>query len=150
MKQRSIIFSIALFLSLQAHAQKEIQWNSTVKKISSATYEIRLLAAIQKPWHIYAQATPEGGPLPTKITFAKNPLVTLVGKTQEVGRVVQKHEAVFDVDVLYYEGIVDFVQRLKLKKPIKTSVQVTIEYMICNDEMCLPPATQKFTLSLGE
>jgi Disulphide bond corrector protein DsbC len=148
--KKTLYTTLLVFFIGQVYAQKEISWTLGVKKISANTYEIRLLAVMQHPWHIYSQRTPEGGPLPTKITFAKNPLITFRGKPKEVGKLEQKHEAVFDIDVQYYSGNVDFVQTVRLKKPIKTTVDVAIEYMICNDELCQPPTTQKFTIALGE
>src|SRR4051812_46116148 len=79
-----------------------VSWSFTSKKIADKTYEIHLTAAIAQPWHMYSQSSPDGGPLPTKIAFTKNPLATTEGKTKEEGKMVVKHEDVFDVDVKYY------------------------------------------------
>ena len=43
----------------------------------SYRYEVTLTATLPKPWHIYSQHTGDGGPIPTKVKFTKNPLVTL-------------------------------------------------------------------------
>ncbi len=146
------IFTAAFLLlitnMLFAQIQQPVQWTSTSKKINDKTYEIRLTASINKGWHIYSQTTPDGGPVPTSITFVKNPLVLVDGKTKEVGKLEQTHEELFGVDVKQFSNKVDFVQVVKLKAPVKTSVDVEVEFMVCNDRQCLPPATKKFTVAL--
>jgi hypothetical protein len=62
---------------------------------------------------------------------------------------VLKHESVFGIKVKYFEGSVDFVQIIKLKGTSKTNFMGSVEIMVCNDEQCLPPITQKFTLVLN-
>ena len=71
------------------------------------------------------------------------------GKTKEVGKIVSKYEEVFEGTVKYFEGKADFVQVIKLKASVKTTISGSIEYMACNDEQCLPPATVPFTISLN-
>ena len=39
------------------------------------------------------------------------------------------------------KNTVDFVQTVKLKGNIKTSVAGSVEFMVCNDSRCLPPST---------
>lgn len=63
-------------------------------------------------WHIYSQTTPDGGPLPTKISFTKNPLVTLESSAQEKGKLIKKFEEVFDVNVIYFDRDAEHVQCL--------------------------------------
>ena len=70
---------------------------------------------MNSPWHTYSQFTPDGGPVATQFSFAKNPLYTLEGKVKENGNLIQKHEAVFGVDVKYFSEKVDFVQVVKMK-----------------------------------
>ncbi len=126
-----------------------VKWSYTAKKTSPGIYELHFKAMIDAPWHIYSQFTPEGGPNPTIILLNKNPLVSPSGKAKEMGKLKQKHEEVFKVDVKYFDGKVDFVQVVKVKGNIKTNIGGTISYMICNDEMCLPPKTEKFSFQLN-
>jgi hypothetical protein len=62
---------------------------------------------------------------------------------------ITKHETVFGVDVKYFDGKVDFVQKVKLKGTAKTNFTGSVTFMVCNDEQCLPAATQKFSLYLN-
>jgi thiol:disulfide interchange protein DsbD len=139
-----IFFSNLLF----AQVQNPVEWTATSKKIADKTYEVRLTANINKGWHIYSQTTPDGGPVPTNISFTKNPLVTLNGHAKEIGKLEEHNEPLFGVDVKQFSNKVDFVQVVKLKAPVKTSVNVAVEFMVCNDKQCLPPSTRKFSVAL--
>ncbi|HRQ51503.1 MAG TPA: protein-disulfide reductase DsbD family protein, partial [Agriterribacter sp.] len=82
-------------------------------------------------------------------TFARNPLIDIDGRVKESGKLIKKHEAVWGGDVNYYENKVEFVQLVKLKKKIKTQVGGTVEFMVCDDKECLPPAEVPFKVSIG-
>ncbi|PQV56505.1 disulfide bond corrector protein DsbC [Sediminibacterium magnilacihabitans] len=131
-----------------ANAQSNVDWKFSVNRIADKTYQIHLKANLQPDWHIYAQNTPKGGPLPTKISFSPNPLLVLLGKTHEVGELMMYHEDTFGVDVYAYTNSVDFVQTVKLKVKVKTNINGFIQYMICTNRECMPPATVKFDLLL--
>ena len=139
-----LLFSNILF----AQIQNPVSWSATAKKISDKTYEIHLTASIENGWHVYSQTTPDGGPIPTSISFTKNPLLQFQGEAKEVGKLEQKHEPLFGVDVKQFSNNIDFVQIVKLKANVKTSANVAVEFMVCNDKQCLPPATRKFSVAL--
>ena len=148
--QKGFLIFISFLAGLDpALAQTPYTWSFAAKKVADKTYEIHCVADVQAPWHTYSQFTPDGGPVPTKFSFAKNPLYTLDGVVKENGRLMQKHEAVFGVDVKYFNGNVDFVQLVKLKTRAKTNFSGSVEFMVCNDQQCLPPATQKFSIALN-
>ena len=148
--KRIITISFLLLFSnlLFAQIQNPVEWTATSKKISDKTYEVHITATIDHGWHIYSQNTPDGGPIATSITFTKNPLVIVEGKAKEVGKLEQHHEPLFGVDVKQFSNKVDFVQLVKLKAPVKTSMNLAVEFMVCNDKQCLPPKTEKFSVAL--
>lgn len=146
--KKLLIAGIILFASLYSIAQGPVKWSFAAKKIADKTYEVRYTATIDAPWHIYSQVTPEGGPVATKITFAKNPLLTLQGTPEEKGKLIKKYEEVFEVDVLYFDKNVEFVQLVKLKSNAKTNISGSIEFMTCDDKQCLPPAQVPFSIEL--
>ncbi|HRN73429.1 MAG TPA: protein-disulfide reductase DsbD family protein [Ginsengibacter sp.] len=125
-----------------------VSWNSNVKKIADKTYEIVLTANIEDGWHMYSQSTPSGGPIPTKVTFTKSPLVTTEGATKEIGKLEQRFEPLFGVDVKQYSNRVQFSQVVKTKANVKTSIDVAVQFMVCDDHQCLPPSTHKLTVAL--
>jgi hypothetical protein len=149
MKKLLFLFVLlAAFVNSFSQIQTPVKWNYSSKKISPTIYEVHLTANISGNWHIYSQTTPDGGPVATSIKFTNNPLVVLQGPAKEVGKLQQKHEPLFGVDVKQFAGKVDFVQTVKLKTPVKTNVTGSIEFMVCDDTQCLPPSTQKFSIAL--
>jgi hypothetical protein len=147
-KRCLLFFSFVLGVSA-LQAQKSYEWTFSAKKTADKRFEIHCTVDVKQPWHTYSQFTPGGGPLPTKFEFVKNPLYSLAGPAKENGKMITKHETVFDVDVKYFEGKVDFVQIVKMKGGAKTNVTGSVTFMVCNDEQCLPPTTQKFSLALN-
>lgn len=147
-----------LFLSLvaicsisfvQAQLKKDpVTWTFTVSKKSADTYVVTASAQVPKPWHIYSQNTPAGGPVPTSVKFKANPLVTLVGKTKEAGKMQKVYDENFGVDVLYYSNELVLSQEVKVKNKVKTTLSGTVEYMVCDDKECLPPTRKTFEVSL--
>lgn len=146
---KSVFISLFVFFSSPAvWSQGPVSWQFNIKKAGDTIYELRILATVNKPWHIYSQRTPAGGPRPTNITFSKNPLLLLQGKIKEEGNLEIYREEVFGVDVFAYTGKVAFVQLIKLKSDAKTNVKGSIEYMACTNQQCLPPATINFSVVL--
>jgi DsbC/DsbD-like thiol-disulfide interchange protein len=149
MKRILLGFSF-LLIAINAFAQDPIRWEFSAKRTAPQTYEIHLAATLGEGWHTYSQTSPDGGAKPTEIVFNKNPAIVLVGKVKEDGFLETKHEAVFDADVKYYRVHVDFVQIVKLKNPGKTTVTGTLAYMVCNDQMCLPPEKFPFSVDIAD
>jgi thiol:disulfide interchange protein DsbD len=146
-----IFATICLFvISLTSYSQinNAIKWQFNAVKKADGSYSVFCTADLKSPWHIYSQFTPEGGPLPTKITFSPNPMITINGGITEQGEQKTIHDKSFGVDVKYFSGHVSFVQVVKVKAGVKTNLHGTVEYMICNDNKCLPPAKVNFDIIL--
>ncbi len=146
----SIVFFCAIGLvNAQSGSARMVNWTFESKKIGDNTYELRMKAALTGKYHMYAQDVGVEGPVATTFSFSANPVVALDGKVKEVGKLVQKHEAVWDGKVNYFEKEVEFVQVVKLKRNIKTAVSGTVEFMVCDDKECLPPSEVPFKIALG-
>ena len=145
-----LITLVALLSCNSNYAQPKdpITWKYEFKKKTATTYDLIVTATLPKPWHIYSQNTGDGGPIPTKITFSKNPLVVNEGKVVELGKLEKSYDQNFKTNVLSYANKVSFVQAIKLKVPVKTRINGTVEYMVCNDEMCLPPTKKLFFINI--
>jgi thiol:disulfide interchange protein DsbD len=146
-----ILLSLLVLVSGATFAQsnKEVKWSFSAKKVADKVYEVHLTASVNGDFHIYAQNVGVEGPIPTSFTFTKNPLLLLDGKVKEVGKVVKKNEEVWGGVVNYYEKSVDFVQTVKVKSSAKTNLAGKVEYMVCDNEKCLPPAETTFSVAIG-
>ncbi|HVU56638.1 MAG TPA: protein-disulfide reductase DsbD domain-containing protein [Puia sp.] len=154
MKQ-SIVVSI-LFLSLvMARAQSNnlhpIAWHYSARKIADKTYEVHLTAQLEDGWHAYSQRQPkEAVAQPTEIRFKSNPLISMTGKTREVGAMEKWKDEASGIMANQYAKQVDFIQVVKLKAKVRTNVTGSLTYQVCTNEMCLPPRTEAFSIELGE
>ncbi len=143
-----IILSAIVSFSAWSQSSKQVQWTYSAKKIADKTYEVHMTATITGDYHLYAQENEEG-PVATSFTFVKSPLFSLDGKVKESGKMVKKFESAWNHDVRYYEKTVDFVQVVKLKSDVKTSLAGKVEFMVCNDRQCLPPADVDIKVAIG-
>lgn len=134
---------------LLAQSSKEVSWTYNTKKIGEKTYEVHMTASINGDYHLYAQDAGGEGPIPTAFTFSKNPVLALDGKIKEVGNLVKKFDKTWNHDLKYYEKNVDFVQVVKLKADVKTNLVGKVEFMVCNDRQCLPPADVEIKVNVG-
>jgi hypothetical protein len=146
---KKVLISISLLIAAATLNAQKITWSYSAKKTASNKYEVKITATPPTGWHIYSQNTPDGGPLPTAITFNKNPLQAIAGKPKEAGKIVNYYDKNFKVNVKYFEGTAVFTQTVTTKGKAKTNITGQVESMICNDKQCLPPTTEKFTIALN-
>lgn len=146
-----VVTIIAIFINatIMAQSKTKVTWVYAAKKISDKKYELRLTATIQNGYHLYSQnMDADAIALPTSIKFNKNPLVTMQGKSKEVGKLVNEYDAAIQSRSKYYKDKVEFVQVVSLKSNVKTSVSGEVEFMVCNDKSCLPPSKVPFTIAI--
>ncbi len=131
---------------LNAQILKPVHWSYSKQKLGQDQYIIHMKATIDPGWHIYAQDAGEG-PVPTSFTFKKNDKLVFKGQVRGVGKLEKSYDKAFGSVLKYYENKVDFVQYVQAKPGAKT-VEGSLEYMVCNDEQCLPPKTIEFKVAL--
>lgn len=143
---KRFVFFIIIFLVAKSSFSQEshpVSWNFSSKKIAPLTYQVKLHATVQEPYHIYPQGAAGGMGMPTEILFKEDDNVEYVGEPQEHGDEQKNGES-----LAYYAKGATFTQTLKLKSERKTTLAFTIKYMACTNQMCLPPSKKDFTLEL--
>lgn len=140
----SILWLVFATLALQAQIHQPVKWEIKLKDSQTAEKEIVFTATIEKGWHLYDMNLPEGGPVSTSFT-----LETLQG-AEQIGQPVSdvKPTVVYDeqfaMDLRWFPGTVTFTQKVKISDPKKFKIEGEVEYMVCNDETCLPPDRESF------
>jgi thiol:disulfide interchange protein DsbD len=134
-------------MNVNAQKPNPVKWTFTAIKKSDKQYEVLASATIDAPWHMYSQFV-SSGPIPTHFTFSKNPLIQLVGKTKENGKLQKMFDKNFNTELAFFSDKVDFVQTINLKVASKTNLVGMVEYSVCNDDRCLPPAKVSFEVAL--
>jgi len=141
-------FVSVFYLISSAQSSKQVTWTFTSKKIADKTYEVHMNANINGKWHLYSQNAGEG-PLSTSFNFTKNPLLLMDGKVKEVGKLKKIFEETFNSEVRFYEKSVNFIQVVKVRGNAKTNLAGKVEFMVCDDKLCLPPGEVEFSINVG-
>ena len=129
-----------------------VKWDVSIEKQQGNEYNILLKASIDDGWHLYSQkqfGEEFEGPIRTEITFNNSAeTYELVGTTQEPD-LKPIHDPVFDLDVIFFERKVTFIQPIKVINEKDLKIIVEVYYSVCDDEKCLPPDTKTFELGLS-
>lgn len=150
MRLSFLVLFIAILTGEFANGQilKPVEWDFTAVETGDKEFEVQLNATIDEGWHIYSRLTPDGGPIPTSVTFQDNRAVERIGDIEEKGDLEDKMDDMFGVRVKSFSGSVSFVQKVKLKIPVTTYLVGAIEFMACDDSRCLPPEEVPFKIKL--
>lgn len=140
---------ISLLFSAVAIAQpaSPVKWSATAVESDGNTYEVHLTADIDQGWHIY-----DFGPYAEDLFIATTE-ITIDG-AEKVGSITpskEPHRAyddVYEAEIGTWEGKVVFVQKVKAAAEPKT-LAINVYYGACNDQSCLPPASEDLTVKIG-
>lgn len=135
----------AQFSGPKAQIYDPVKWSFSSKKIADKEFDLIITAKIEKGWHVYSQFIAEGGPIPTSFKFTPSSAYKLKGKVTESPEAVSAFDKNFDMQISWHKDQVDFKQRILLSES-KTTVSGVLEFMVCNDERCLPPAEVEFQI----
>ena len=153
MKPRFLLAFLAAVLLLPrisfAQTLNPIKWEFSYREIDDKNGELVMKCVMDPDWHIYSQTQTGDGPLPTVFSFVKTPEYDLNGGVIEPDP-DRKHDVTFDVDVAMFEREAVFI--LKIKRNIRKDFVIygEVECMACNNSMCLPPRTYKFSVKVPQ
>jgi thiol:disulfide interchange protein DsbD len=146
----SFLFQAIVLLhvsSVGAQPHRPVQWTFTSIKLNEDTAALVLTAKLDEGWHLYSQYLEEGGPLPTTFTFEPGNGYILAGHVTEESMPVRLYDETFMMDITWFTGTAVFTQKVTLEVPVVT-IKGTISFMLCTDEMCLPPDEVSFSIEL--
>lgn len=111
-------------------------WSVSQKKTGDNDYELTFEAVLEPGWTMYSINTPDGGPLPTTLTFEKaGNGIELVGKPVETDPKVKQDE-VFGVEVWYFTDVYKVTQKIRVTDPALAVAEVTVGFQAC-EESCV-------------
>lgn len=143
---------LVLFCTLNAAfmvAQNPVKWSFTTKDAGNCQLDLIFTGTIDEGWYTYSQfLESEDGPVPTSITFDQQPHFKLIGKAKEGGEIIKAHDKVFDMNLTKFKHKAVLTQRVEVTDPAKP-ISGYINFMVCNDEMCLPPRDVDFSFKPG-
>ena len=148
MKIRSFLVTLLALVSLSMQAQMEdpVEFSSQLKTGSSAEGEIVFTGSIEPGWHVYSTNLPKGGPVSAALTVNKLDGAELVGTLQPGAGEKEQMDDIFGMKVRFFENKATLTQKVRFTKPTY-SIDCSLEYGACNDQMCMPPMTTEFKQS---
>ncbi len=142
---RSLLICCTLLLQGAAWAGGPVKWTFSIAEGPDTT-RVLMTATCEEHWHLYAMKLPnDEGPLPTTFRLVPSESYQLVGEVQ--GPVpTEVEDPNFMMLVRYHAGEAVFSAPIKRLTKEAFVVEGEVEFMCCNDKMCLPPEIVKFSV----
>ncbi|MBR4149301.1 MAG: thioredoxin family protein [Rikenellaceae bacterium] len=140
---------ISLLFSAVAIAQpaSPVKWSVSAVESDDDIYEVQLTADIDQGWHIY-----DFGPYAEDLFIATTEIS--IDGAEKVSSIIpskaphRAYDDVYEAEIGTWEGKVVFVQKVKAAAEPKT-LAISVYYGACNDQSCLPPASEDLTVKIG-
>jgi len=146
--KRLYLTMLALLLMVAAQAQMAdpVHFSSELKMLKGNEAEILFKATIDPGWHVYSTDLGDSGPIEATFTVEKMTGAELVGKLKPVGKEIKKFDAMFGMELRFFENAATFSQKIRFTQP-QYDIDGYLEFGACNDESCLPPTQVTFRKS---
>ena len=140
--KKMMTLATLLLIALFANAQmlNPVKFSTQLKTNGTAEAEIVFSGKIDAGWHVYSTNLGSDGPISATFDVTKLDGVELVGKLTPRGKEIAQYDKLFEMKLRYFEGSVQFVQKVKFTKPNYT-IDAYLEYGACNDQNCMPPTS---------
>jgi len=148
--QRLLLLCVLLLAGVQSYALKssdKVNWTFTADKINDTTFQLVVTAKLEEGWHIFS-FTPggDGSMLPPEFNFSPNAHVKLLGKMTESGKKIEEDTKDVMGIVYYYKNKIVYTQ--KVLALANTDLKGVLTFMVCDDNMCLPPEDMDFNIPI--
>ena len=128
---------------------KPVKWFFEQKQLDDNTYELICSTSIDDGWYMYSQTIPAGGPLSTYFEITVPEGVELIGGVEEGGNVKTMYDKVFDMELVKFKQEAIFTQKVQANSGTGL-IPFYIEYVSCNDKMCLNPTSLEISFDLSK
>lgn len=145
-----LVLSFVLSLGLNAQIFEPIKWTHTLKATGKNTGEITHKATIEDKWHLYGLNIPDDGPKPTAFVYEKISGAKLVGGIQAKSKLMEVFDPNFQMKLNWYAKEAVFVQKISFDNLSEVKIEGYAEYMACDDQRCLPPTEDAFSVGEGK
>ena len=150
MKKISLLFSLLVAAATAIAQPSPVVWKIDAEAASEDNiYDVRIVADIESGWHIYDLGPYDNGVNATVIEFAELPSFRLLGPLEADKAPHRAYDDIFEDTIGTWEGRVVFTQRVELLETSAT-VQAEVNFSVCNDESCMPPADESLNVTIGD
>ena len=126
-----------------------IDWEASIEQENDSIYTLVFKADLDIGWHLPSQREAPVGPLPTFFEYDSTAThYQLIGKTSEPEGIVEV-SPIFDVELKAFEHEAIFRQKINVSD-VSKPIELKVYFMVCDDQHCLPPDSETFTINLAE
>lgn len=143
-----LLASLALTSSAQFSFENPVSWKFSSTDKGDGIHELHFKGTIKSPWHVYAIELEKEGPIPTSVEFTEPTGYAFDGPLTELTKAKKKYDPGFDFEIGMYSGKVELMRRVKVTSAAEVTINGFVEFQSCDDETCLPPFQQEFSLKL--
>ena len=140
-----ILFALVTF-AVPGQIFEPVTWSHELNITGKTTGEVIHKATIEDKWHLYGMNIPKNGPRPTRIVYETMTNAKKDGDIVAKSKLLEVFDKSFDMKLSWYAKEAIFVQKVKFKDATQVKIQGYVEYMACDDERCLPPVQDEFSL----
>ncbi len=149
-KRLTLLISVFIFvLNASGQIYDPVTWDFGYEKTGDGKYELIFTANIEENSHIYSMTIPEGGPIPTSISFDTVPSFRLEGDPYEVTEPEELFDEAFGFKIKSFSTKAEFRQKINADEP-SFSVKGLVNYMACNNVTCSPPKDVDFEIKISD
>lgn len=134
-------------------ALQPVKWSvdsSTPSARPGSEIAIKIRASIDEGWHLYSMTTPAGGPIPTTIRFAENPVIAGYKIYQPTPNRIFDPNFQLETETFEHEVVFLATVRVAENAPIGThELQLQIRNQSCDERQCLPPRRTTISIQLN-
>jgi DsbC/DsbD-like thiol-disulfide interchange protein len=151
-----LLMALAMFVfpSTSQDGSAVVAWTIALEPgpvpTAGRTIHVVLTAKIEPGWHVYSLTQPPNGPAALSVAVPSGQLFTRAGAVTESAPIVTFDPA-FRLRTQYFEDEATITVPTRIApgtRPGPAPLRVKIDYQVCNDKLCLPPATTELKLNV--
>jgi thiol:disulfide interchange protein DsbD len=124
-------------------------WTFETKHVKDNHYQLIFHLKLKEGWHIWSlNPGGDGFQIVPSFKIKKNDAVIKLGSFKEKGNAITELMDGVDGKVTYFKSKVDYIAELEVNN--NTTLSGTFKYQVCDDKMCLPPATKKCSFEIKD
>jgi thiol:disulfide interchange protein DsbD len=124
-------------------------WTFETKHVKDNHYQLIFHLKLKEGWHIWSlNPGGDGFQIVPSFKIKKNDAVIKLGSFKEKGNAITELMDGVDGKVTYFKNKVDYIAELEVNN--NTTLSGTYTYQVCDDKMCLPPATKKCSFEIKD
>ncbi|TLX76957.1 DUF255 domain-containing protein [Labilibacter sediminis] len=148
-KLLALLFILMPLFSALAQIEQPVSWQFSHTKVEDGKYKLTFKANIESGWHLYSVSLPEGGPIATSINYESSDIIMSKEDLVESPAPEKHYDSAFDMELAYWSNQATISQIVEVTSGAE-SISGYVEFMVCDDERCLPPDQVDFSFDIKE